>query len=29
MGPQANTELPADVVTAPGDYTKSRRMSLN
>jgi NADH-quinone oxidoreductase subunit B len=29
MGPVGNTELPGDVVTAPGDFKKSRRVSLN
>ena len=28
-GPPQNAELPPDVVTAPGDYRKSRRISLN
>ncbi len=29
MGPLPTPELPADVVVAPGDYQKSRRISLN
>jgi NADH-quinone oxidoreductase subunit B len=29
MGPHPNADLPGDVVTAPGDYSKSRRVSLN
>ncbi len=29
MGPLENAALPADVITAPGDYTKSQRISLN
>jgi NADH-quinone oxidoreductase subunit B len=28
-GPPQNPDLPADVMTAPGDYTKSQRISLN
>lgn len=28
-GPLPNVELPGDVMTAPGDFTKSRRVSLN
>ncbi|MBI1918248.1 MAG: NADH-quinone oxidoreductase subunit NuoB [Planctomycetes bacterium] len=28
-GPLPNSEIPGDVVVAPGDYTKSRRISLN
>jgi NADH-quinone oxidoreductase subunit B len=28
-GPRPNPEIPADVIVAPGDYTKSRRISLN
>ena len=28
-GPAPNAEFPGDVVVAPGDYTKSRRVSLN
>ena len=28
-GPVANPGIPADVIVAPGDYTKSRRISLN
>jgi NADH-quinone oxidoreductase subunit B len=28
-GPPQNADLPADVMTAPGDYTKSQRISLN
>jgi NADH-quinone oxidoreductase subunit B len=28
-GPAPNVDLPADVVTAPGDYMKSKRVSLN
>jgi NADH-quinone oxidoreductase subunit B len=29
MGPRPNDNLPQDVLTAPGDYTKSSRISLN
>jgi NADH-quinone oxidoreductase subunit B len=29
MGPLQNVDLPAEVMTAPGDYTKSQRISLN
>jgi NADH-quinone oxidoreductase subunit B len=29
MGPLENAALPTDVITAPGDYTKSQRVSLN
>ena len=29
MGPLQNVELPADVMIAPGDFTKSRRVNLN
>ena len=29
MGPLPNADVPPDVVTAPGDFTKSRRISLN
>lgn len=29
VGPLENADLPADVITAPGDYTKSQRISLN
>ena len=28
-GPAPNVDLPPNVVTAPGDYTKSQRVSLN
>ncbi|MBI3407829.1 MAG: NADH-quinone oxidoreductase subunit NuoB [Planctomycetes bacterium] len=28
-GPPQNRDIPGDVVVAPGDYTKSRRISLN
>lgn len=28
-GPKQNTEIPAGVIVAPGDYTKSSRISLN
>ncbi|MCI0642382.1 MAG: NADH-quinone oxidoreductase subunit NuoB [Gemmataceae bacterium] len=28
-GPKTNAAIPEDVVVAPGDYTKSRRISLN
>jgi NADH-quinone oxidoreductase subunit B len=28
-GPMVNTDMPADVVTAPGDYQKSQRIQLN
>jgi NADH-quinone oxidoreductase subunit B len=28
-GPKQNTEIPENVIVAPGDYTKSRRISLN
>jgi NADH-quinone oxidoreductase subunit B len=28
-GPRPNAAIPLDVVTAPGDYTKSRRIGLN
>jgi len=29
MGPLPNADVPPDVLTAPGDYMKSRRISLN
>lgn len=29
VGPKTNADLPADVVVAPGDYTKSTRINLN
>jgi NADH-quinone oxidoreductase subunit B len=29
MGPRQNADMPSDVLTAPGDYTKSSRISLN
>ena len=29
MGPRPNADLPPEVLTAPGDYTKSSRISLN
>lgn len=28
-GPMANADLPADVITAPGNFAKSRRINLN
>jgi len=29
QGPRPNPEIPGNAIVAPGDYTKSRRISLN